>query len=78
MPFPASARGCSSSVPLLAATDDPVDGLDHALPIRPDQGSARPLEYWDEQLHKRKPGKRKPQTPPEKPHDPSHRIDDYA
>ncbi|MDD5404796.1 MAG: hypothetical protein PHZ14_09720 [Sulfuricella sp.] len=78
MPFPAQARHDKASAPVFAATDDPVDGLDHALPIRPDQGSARPLEYWDEQLHKRKPGKRKPQAPPEKPHDPSHRIDDYA
>lgn len=63
---------------LLFAATDPVGGLDHSLPIHPDQGSSQPQEYWEDQIHKRKPGKRKPQAPPEKPHDPSHRIDDYA
>lgn len=65
-------------MPIHAATDDPVGGLDHSIPVHPDKGGARPFEYWEEQLHKRKPGKRKPQTPPEKPRDPDHQIDDFA
>jgi len=67
----------SGIVPLLAATD-PVGGLDHPFPIHPDNGSSRPFEYWEEQINKRKPGKRKSPPPPEKPHDPDHQIDDFA
>lgn len=77
MLFCASSKHDSTFIPFFAA-NDPVGGMDHALPINPDQGSSRPMEYWEEQLHKRKPGKRKPEPPPEKPHDPSHQIDDYA
>lgn len=60
------------------ATDNPVGGLDHSFPVHPDHGSSKPMEYWEEQLHKRKPGKRTPQNPPEKPRDPSRQIDDFA
>lgn len=78
MPFPATSSHTSNLIPFFAAADDPVGSLDHSLPIRPGQGSTRPIEYWDEQLHKRKPRKRQPPILPEKPHDPSHQIDDFA
>ena len=77
MPFTAPSMPDLALFSIFAATD-PVGGLDHSLPIHPDQGSSQPHEYWEEQLHKRKPGKRKPEAPPEKPHDPSHQIDDFA
>ncbi|WP_173063697.1 hypothetical protein [Sulfurimicrobium lacus] len=77
MPFPAPQRHYTISIPIFAATE-PVGGLDYSLPIHSDHGSSQPQEYWEDQLHKRKPGKRKPQPLPEKPHDPSHQVDDYA
>lgn len=77
MPFPAPTGDGPVPISIFAATD-PVGGLDQAIPIHPDQGSSKPFEYWDEQIHKRNPRKRKPQTPAEKPHDPSHQIDDFA
>jgi hypothetical protein len=62
----------------LSASTDPVGGLDHSLPIHPDNGRSKPFEYWEEQINKHKPGKKKPSPPPEKPHDPDHQIDDFA
>ena len=73
--FFSSAR--VAAFPLIAATD-PVGGLDHSLPIRPEQGSTQPLEYWEDQLHKRRPRKGPPQPPSEKPLEDDHQIDDYA
>lgn len=67
----------SALIPVFAATE-PVGGLDHSLPIHPDQGGTSPFEYWEEQVHKRKSGKRTPPPPAEKPHDDDHQIDDYA
>jgi len=78
MPFPVPAKYDHALIPRFAATDNPIGGLDHSLPIHPDQGSSKPFEYWEEQLHKRKPGKRKLPPPAEKPHDPNHQIDDFA
>lgn len=77
MPYHAQSSQHSSPIPMFAATE-PVGGLDHSLPINPDQGSSKPFEYWEELVHKRKPAKRKPQPPEDKPHDPSHQIDDFA
>jgi hypothetical protein len=77
MRFSAPSIPDATLIPFFAASD-PVGGLDHSLPIHPDEGRSKPFDYWEEQLHKRKPGKRKPQIPPEKPHDPSHQINDYA
>jgi len=76
MPFPAPPRHYTNSPPIFAATE-PVGGLDYSIPIHPDHGSSQPREYWEDQLHKRKPGKRKPHSP-EKPRDDKHQIDDYA
>lgn len=68
-----------AQIPLRFATDDPVGGADHSLPIHPDQGSSRPMEYWEDQLHQRRPRKRPPQAPEQKrPRDEDHQIDDYA
>lgn len=67
----------SVTVPVLAATE-PIGGLDHSLPVHPDHGGSKPFEYWEEQVHKRKPGKRPPPPPEEKPHHDDHQIDDYA
>lgn len=78
MIFSSSSIHEPALVPFFAATDDPIGGLDHSTPIHPDQGSTKPFEYWEEQLHKRQPGKRKPPPPKEKPHDDDHQIDDYA
>ncbi len=77
MPISASSGHYTALIPIFAATD-PVGGLDHSLPVHPDDGRSKSLEYWEEQLHKRKPNKQKPQAPAEKPHDPSRQIDDFA
>jgi len=60
------------------AADDPVGGLEHSLPILPDHGSSRPMEYWEDQLHKKRPRKPFPKPSPEKPRQDDHQIDDYA
>ncbi len=76
--YPAPSRNDPPVIPLAAATD-PVGGADHSLPIHPDQGSSKPMEYWEDQLHQRRPRKRPPQTPePKQPRDEDHQIDDYA
>lgn len=62
----------------MPAATDPVGGLDHSLPVHPDDGRAKAFEHWEELLRQRKPRKQKHQTPPEKPHDPDHQIDDFA
>lgn len=64
-------------LPSFAATDS-VGGLDHTAPILPDQGSSKPLEYWEDQLRKHQPRKRPPEAPTEKPAADDHQIDDYA
>lgn len=77
MTYPAlSSSGCPEA--LRFAATDPVGGADHSLPIRPDQGSTKPMEYWEDQLHKRPPRKRPPRRVPEKPAGDEHQIDDYA
>lgn len=77
MTYPApSARAFSES--FLVAATDPVGGADHSLPIRPEQGSSKPMEYWEDQLHKRSPRKRPPRPNPEKPSGDEHQIDDYV
>lgn len=60
------------------AVDDPVGGLDHSLPICPDQGSKKPLEYWEDLLHKKRPRKPVPKPSPGNYRDDDHQIDDYA
>lgn len=64
--------------PLHFAADDPVGGLENSLPIQPDHGSSRPMEYWEDQLHKKRPRKPFPQPSPEKPRQDDHQVDDYA
>lgn len=64
--------------PLHFAVDDPVGSLDHSFPIRPDHGSSRPQEYWEDQLNKKRPRKPVPKLPPGKSDKDNHQIDDYA
>ena len=63
---------------LYFAVDDPVGGLEHSFPILPDHGSSKPMEYWEDKLHKKRPRKPipKPSTGNTPQHD--HQIDDYA
>lgn len=63
---------------LYFAVDDPVGGLEHSLPIHPDQGSSKPMEYWEEQLHKKRPRKPVPKPLPKNSPQDDHQIDDYA
>lgn len=67
-----------SKLPLHFAVDDPVGGLEHSLPIHPDQGSSKPMEYWEEQLHKKRPRKPVPKPPAENVPQDDHQIDDFA
>lgn len=60
------------------AVDDPVGGLEHSFPILPDQGSSKSMEYWEDQLHKKRPRKPTPKSSPERPRQDDHQIDDYA
>ena len=60
------------------AVDNPVGGLEHSLPILPDQGSSKSLEYWEDQLHKKRPRKPTPKPSPASSPQDDHRIDDYA
>lgn len=79
MSFPEPSAPQSRPFPLFAATD-PVGGLDHSIPIHPDQGSNKPAEYWEDQIDQRRPRKRRPQPKPTQGRNPGdeHRIDDYA
>lgn len=72
-PFHAHAQ----AYPLFAA-DDPVGGLEHSFPIHPDHGSSKPREYWEEQLHKKRPRKPVPKPSPDNIPQGDHQIDDYA
>lgn len=60
------------------ATDDPVGGLEHSFPLHPDHGSSKPMEYWEDQLHKKRPRKPIPKPSPENSRQDDHQIDDYA
>lgn len=71
------SRCCPVHVPHWAATD-PVGGPDHSLPIRPEQGSSKPLEFWQDLLYKQRPRKRNPRQDERKPRDDNHQVDDYA
>jgi hypothetical protein len=60
------------------AVDDPVGGLEHSLPIHPDQGSSKPMEYWEDQLHKKRSRKPTPKPSPGNSPQDDRQIDDYA
>lgn len=63
---------------LYFAVDDPVGGLEHSFPLHPDHGSSKPKEYWEDQLHKKRPRKHIPKPSPENSRQDDHQIDDYA
>lgn len=63
----------------IRAATDPVGGLDHSLPIHPGEGSSKPLEYWEDRLHRRRERRRPPRETEERPEDHGdHQVDDYA
>jgi hypothetical protein len=60
------------------AIDDPVGGLEHSFPILPDQGGSKSMEYWEDQLHRKRPRKPIPKPSPGNSRQDDHQIDDYA
>ena len=77
-PHPFSPR-CNVVHPFIAATD-PVGGADHTQSIRSDEGSSKPLESWEDEIHRHPPRKRplRQHEEHEKTQDGDHQIDDYA
>ena len=63
---------------ILSASTDPVAGLDHSLPIHPDESSSKSMEYWEDQLHKKQHRKPVPKPLPKNSPPDDHQIDDYA
>ncbi|PWB52645.1 MAG: hypothetical protein C3F18_08100 [Nitrosomonadales bacterium] len=67
-----------AQIPLCFAADDPVGSLDHSFPVHPENGSTKPSEYWEDQLHKKRPRKPIPTPSPGNSRKDDHQIDDYA
>ncbi len=76
MPFPAPSKPDPVLIRLWAATE-PVGGLEHSLPIQPDDKRSSLDKFKRD--NKRKPRPESPNEKPESRHpDPGRRIDDYA